>query len=112
MEPTVKVTKIFGIELHLGYSWFLIFIFATIVMAMQYDANFPDWSSVHQFAWGLAMSVLFFLSILGHEIAHSLVAIHYKIRVHSIRLHIFGGWARLGRPPKTPMEEFTIAFAG
>jgi len=112
MEPTVRVGKIFGIELNLGYSWFLIFIFATVVMAMQFDANFPEWSPVHQFAWGLGMSVLFFVSILGHELAHSIVAMRYKIKVLSIRLHIFGGWARLGRPPKTPAEEFAIAIAG
>jgi Zn-dependent protease/predicted transcriptional regulator len=112
MEPTVRVGKIFGIELNLGYSWFLIFVFATIVMAMQFDSNFPEWSPVIQFGWGLAMSVLFFLSILGHELAHSIVAMHYKIRVHSIKLHVFGGWARLGRPPRTPAEEFAIAIAG
>jgi Zn-dependent protease/predicted transcriptional regulator len=112
MEPTIRVGKIFGIVLNLGYSWFLIFIFATIVMAMQYDNHFPDWPPIMQFFWGLVTSVLFFISILGHEVAHSLVALHYGIRVHSIRLHIFGGWARLGRPPKTAVEEFAIAIAG
>lgn len=112
MEPTVKAFKAFGIEVHLAYSWFLIFIFATIVMAMQFDASFPFWSPTHQFIWGLATSLLFFASILGHEAAHSLVARYHKIRVHSITLHVFGGWARLSRPARSAYEEFTIAVAG
>jgi len=112
MEPTVEVAKIFGIELHLGYSWFLIFIFATVVLAVQFDNNFPNWAPLYHFFWGLATSLLFFISILGHEIAHSLIALHYKIRVHSIRLHVFGGWARLARPPKSAIEELAIAVAG
>jgi Zn-dependent protease/CBS domain-containing protein len=112
MEPTVKVGKVFGIDFYLGYSWFLIFVFATIVLAMQFDANFPGWTPTRQFIWGLATSALFFASILGHEIAHSLVSLYHKIRVHSITLHIFGGYARLSRPARNPFEEFTIAIAG
>src|SRR5687768_12746987 len=92
MEPTVKVAKIAGIELNLGYSWFLIFIFATIVMAMQFEAYFPDWLPIHRYLWGLATSLFFFASILVHEVAHSVVALHHNIRVHSIMLHVFGGW--------------------
>ncbi|MEW6734027.1 MAG: site-2 protease family protein [Acidobacteriota bacterium] len=112
MEPTMKIGRLFGIELNLGYSWFLVFFFATLVMAMQFGDHFPYWPSWQQFAWGLATSLLFFTSILGHELAHSLVAHHFGIRVHSIMLYVFGGWARLGRPARIPREEFAIAFVG
>jgi Zn-dependent protease/CBS domain-containing protein len=56
--------------------------------------------------------VLFFSSLLFHELSHSVVALHYKIPVASITLFIFGGVARITREPKTAGQEFQIAAAG
>ena len=56
--------------------------------------------------------MLFFGSVLFHELAHSVVAMHYKIRVVSITLFIFGGVARIGREPAKAIQEFNIAIAG
>jgi Zn-dependent protease/predicted transcriptional regulator len=61
---------------------------------------------------GLATSVLFFGSLVFHEMAHSVIAKHYKIPVISITLFIFGGVARIGRDPSRAIEEFNIAVAG
>ena len=61
---------------------------------------------------GILTSVLFFGSVLFHELAHSVVAMHYKIRVVSITLFIFGGVARIGREPAKAIQEFNIAIAG
>jgi Zn-dependent protease len=61
---------------------------------------------------GILTSILFFCSVLFHELSHSVVALHYKIPVHSITLFIFGGIARIGREPSRPMQEFNIAIAG
>jgi Zn-dependent protease len=57
-------------------------------------------------------SILFFGSVLFHELSHSVVALHYKIPVQSITLFIFGGIARIGREPSAPLQEFNIAIAG
>jgi Zn-dependent protease len=61
---------------------------------------------------GILTSILFFASVLFHELSHSVVAMHYKIRVASITLFIFGGVARIGREPSKAIQEFNIAIAG
>ena len=61
---------------------------------------------------GLLTSLLFFGSVLFHELAHSVVAQHYKIRVVSITLFVFGGLARIARDPSKAIQEFNIAIAG
>ncbi len=57
-------------------------------------------------------SILFFGSLIFHEMAHSVVAKHYKIPVVSITLFVFGGVARISREPSRAIEEFNIAIAG
>jgi Zn-dependent protease len=61
---------------------------------------------------GVLTSLLFFASVLFHELSHSVVAMHYKIRVASITLFLFGGVARIGREPSKAIQEFNIAIAG
>jgi Zn-dependent protease len=61
---------------------------------------------------GVVTSLLFFASVLFHELSHSVVALAYKIRVVSITLFIFGGVARIGREPSKAIQEFNIAIAG
>src|SRR4029077_18417200 len=57
-------------------------------------------------------SLLFFASLVFHEMAHSVIAKHYKIPVKSITLFVFGGVSRIGREPTRALEEFYIAVAG
>src|SRR4029077_15771263 len=57
-------------------------------------------------------SLLFFGSVMFHELSHSLVAKHYKIPVASITLFVFGGFERIGREPSSAKQEFNIAIAG
>src|SRR5207245_1291555 len=61
---------------------------------------------------GVLTCLLFFATLLLHELAHSMVALYYKIPVHSITLFIFGGIARIGKEPSKPIQEFNIAVAG
>ena len=61
---------------------------------------------------GLITSLLFFGSVVFHELSHSVVAMHYKIRVVSITLFVFGGVARIERDASKAMQEFNIAIAG
>jgi Zn-dependent protease/predicted transcriptional regulator len=61
---------------------------------------------------GVITSLLFFGSVIFHELSHSLVAKHYKIPVASITLFVFGGLARIGREPSSARQEFNIAIAG
>lgn len=108
----LRIGKIFGIPIYLHPSWLLIFGLITYSLAMQFTQGHPQWSSRQHWTVGILTSVLFFASVLFHELSHSVVAMHYKIRVVSITLFIFGGVARIGREPSKAIQEFNIAIAG
>ncbi len=105
--------RIGGIEIMIDYSWFIIFFLVMYTMAELYFPQSHQHYSVAQY-WimGAVSALLFFLSVLIHELAHSFVALKYGIKVHSIRLLIFGGLAQVASEPKTGRHEFLIALSG
>ncbi len=107
-----RIAKILGIPIYLDATWLLIFGLITYTLAMNFGLQHPKWTPVQHWALGILTSLLFFGSVLFHELAHSVVALYYKIPVHSITLFIFGGIARIGREPSKPIQEFNIAVAG
>jgi Zn-dependent protease/predicted transcriptional regulator len=90
----------------------IIFVLITMSLAMQFTQEHPQWSSVQHWTLGIATSLLFFASVVFHELSHSMVARIYRIRVISITLFVFGGVARIGREPSKAIQEFNIAIAG
>lgn len=108
----LRIGSIFGIPIYLHVSWLLIFGLITYSLAMQFTQGHPQWSPTEHWTVGILTSLLFFASVLFHELSHSVVAMHYKIRVVSITLFIFGGVARIGREPSKAIQEFNIAIAG
>ena len=113
MRSSLRLGRIFGIPIGINYTWFIIFALVTISLATGYfPSRYDDWGSVTYIAVGALTSVLFFLSVLIHELAHSLVALAWRIPVKSITLFIFGGVANIGREPERPLAEFLIAIAG
>jgi Zn-dependent protease len=107
-----RIGSILGIPIYLHASWLLIFALITYSLAMQFTQLHPQWSTTRHWTVGILTSLLFFASVLFHELSHSVVAMHYKIRVVSITLFIFGGVARIGREPSKAIQEFNIAIAG
>src|SRR5262249_20743265 len=61
---------------------------------------------------GTIITVLFFASVLIHELAHAVVARLQGISIYDIQLHIFGGWARLASEPRTALDELRVAIVG
>src|ERR1700740_3288701 len=108
----IRIGRILGIPIYLGFSWILIFGLITVSLEQQFTKQFSRWSTAEHWGVGIATSVLFFASLLFHELAHSVVAQHYKIRVLSITLFIFGGVASIERDPSKAIQEFNIAIAG
>jgi Zn-dependent protease len=108
----LKIGRIRGIPIYVHSSWIFIFALITWSLAMQYTQVHPGWSEAQHWSTGILTSVLFFASVVFHELAHSIVAQRYKIRVISITLFLFGGVARIGREPSKPSQEFNIAIAG
>jgi Zn-dependent protease len=106
------IGKIFGIPIYLHASWVIIFVLITITLQTQFAQEHPQWTSAQHWLVGIVTSLLFFASVLFHELSHSAVARAYKIPVVSITLFVFGGVARIGREPSKAIQEFNIAIAG
>jgi Zn-dependent protease/predicted transcriptional regulator len=111
-RPGLLIGRIFGIPIYLNASWVFIFALFTYTLKGQFAQDHPQWSLSLDWGVGTLTSVLFFASVLFHELSHSVVAQYYKIRVVSITLFIFGGIARLERDPSKAIQEFNIAVAG
>jgi Zn-dependent protease/predicted transcriptional regulator len=108
----LRIGKILGIPIYLHSTWVFIFAAITYIIASQFKQEHPLWTDTQHWAVGVLTSLLFFASVLFHELSHSVVAQHYKIRVVSITLFLFGGLARIEREPSKAIQEFNIAIAG
>jgi Zn-dependent protease len=113
MKANVKLGKIWGIPIGLNVSWFLIFALVTISLSTGYfPSTYPELAGASALTLGLLTSLLFFGSVLAHELGHAFVALRDKLPVKSITLFIFGGLAQIGEEPRSPGSEFRIAIAG
>lgn len=108
----LRIGRVFGIPIYIHPSWFVIFALITFSLATQFTQQHPRWSHAQHWSLGILTSLLFFGSVVFHELAHSAVAIRYRIPVASITLFVFGGIARIGREPDSAKQEFNIAIAG
>jgi len=107
-----RIAKVSGIPIYLHPSWFVIFALITFSLATQFTQQHPGWSHLQHWSLGTLTSLLFFGSVVFHELSHSVVAIRYRISVVSITLFVFGGLARMERDPDSAKQEFNIAIAG
>jgi Zn-dependent protease len=98
----VPIGRIAGIRIRLDYSWFLIFALLTWMLAVAYYPNEVKGGSLGQY-WimGAVTAVLLFVSVLLHELGHSLVAQRYHVIVRSITLFIFGGVSDIRAEPSS-----------
>src|SRR5579862_3830898 len=108
----IQIGRIYGIPIFLHTSWFIIFGLIAFSFASEFDSLQLNLPTSRLWGLGLMTSALFFASLVFHEVAHSVVAKHYKIPVASITLFVFGGVSRIGREPARALEEFNIAVAG
>ncbi len=113
LKGGISIGKAFGIALRLNYSWFVIFALVTWALAANYfPTNQPTWSTTTSVVAGVVTSLLFFASVLMHELMHSILAQRAGITVNSITLFIFGGVSQISEEPKQPKDELRIALAG
>ncbi len=87
--PGIQIGRAFGIPIYIDSSWLFIFAVITWSLGVQFTQQHPQWTRVQHWTIGALTSLLFFASILFHELSHSLVARMYKIRVESITLFVF-----------------------
>lgn len=109
----MKIGTVWGIPIRLHYSWFLVFGLLTWSLSREYYVfALPGQNISIYLILGLVTSLLFFTSVLAHELGHSWLALHEGIPVKVITLFIFGGVAQIEREPHSPGAEFRIAIAG
>jgi Zn-dependent protease/CBS domain-containing protein len=110
---SIRLGKIFGIPVGIDYSWFLVFILFTWTFAVGYfPAEFTNWSTAEYWIVGAITALMLFVSVLLHELGHSLVALGYKIPVKNITLFIFGGISQISEEPVSALSEFWITVVG
>jgi len=110
---TIPIGKIFGISIDLDYSWFLLLGLLTWILAVSYyPSEFRYWSSGEYWLMGFLTAILLFVSVLIHELGHSLVAKHLGLFVPRITLFVFGGVSEISAEPPSATAEFWIAVVG
>lgn len=111
--PTLRLGRILGIPVELNASWFLVFaIVGWTWSADIYPSLFPGRPWWIDAGSGLATTLLFFASIVAHELSHSFVADRAGIPVLRVTLFMFGGVAQLSEEPRTPGVEAVMSVAG
>lgn len=113
MHASIKLGQMWGIPIGLHASWFIIFFLVTWSLAAGYfPVEYPNLPASTYWILGAVTSLLFFGSVLLHELGHTWVALRNGIPVRAITLFLFGGVAQIAREPQTPGVEFRIAIAG
>lgn len=112
-RSSLKLFKVFGIEIRLDFSWFIIFaLFAYYFGFNYFPAVLPGANNGIIAIVTFITVILFFTSVLVHEMSHSLVAKSQGTPVGRITLFLFGGMAQIEKEPETPKNEFVMAIAG
>jgi Zn-dependent protease len=112
MPGSIRLGKIAGIEIDINYTWIIIVVLITWSLATSFMAIYPGWGTATYWIVGLIAAILLFVSVLLHELAHSLVARSRGLPVKSITLFIFGGVSNIEREPQSPGVEFWMAIVG
>jgi len=109
-----KIGRIAGIDIQIHWSWLAIFALLIWSLATGFykDVGGDDWSEAERWVAAVVTTLLFFISVLLHELSHSLVAKRLGLPVSSITLFLFGGVSSLKEEPKSAKDEFRVAIVG
>lgn len=122
MSASIKIGKIFGIPINLHITFLLIlplfaYLFSdpsrqTEILGIALSFKNLDAATWIKYVFGSLAAVIFFMTILAHELAHSYLALRYGVKIKSITLMVFGGVSSMEEVPKQPGQEWRMAFAG
>ena len=113
MRGSFKIGRIAGIEIGIHYTWIFAFIFLPgYLPRVPFPPLFPGWTTATYWIAGVIVSICIFVSVLIHELCHSLVAISRGLKVSSIVFFIFGGVSNIEKEPETAWVEFIMSGAG
>ncbi|WP_113702441.1 site-2 protease family protein [Nonomuraea lactucae] len=104
--------KPFGIPVYVSWTWFIVAAFITWWFGDQVRAMLPELGSTAAYGVAFVFAVLLYISVLLHELAHSVLARAYGLPVRRITLYLLGGVSEIEKEPPTPGKEFMVAAAG
>src|SRR5918996_5022052 len=108
-----KIGRVAGIDIAIHPSWLVIAFLLTLTLADGYfPRQLPGWSVTQYWLLGGATALLFFASVLAHELSHAIVARRLGLKVQGITLFIFGGATSIESDSRSPRDEALIALAG
>lgn len=109
----ISLFRLGGIEVRLDFTWFFIFILVLVGLATGYFPRFhPDYSTAAHWGASTVTTLLFFASIVLHELSHAWMAQAAGIPVPTITLFLFGGVSQMAEEPSDPATEFRVAAVG
>lgn len=115
MTRSFRIGRILGIDIEIDYTWFIIFVLLAFLLSRPggpLTRNLPDLPLLSRWLLALVTTLLFFGSVLFHELSHALVALRNGLGISGITLFIFGGVAKMTEEPRSPAVEFKMAIAG
>jgi Zn-dependent protease len=111
--PSIRLGRPFGIPLEVDASWlFVFFLVAATLTTSYFPSAVPDEGPAVYTALGLLTSIVFFGSLVLHELAHSIMARAGGLSVSRVTLFVFGGVSQIDDEPSSPGREFLMALAG
>ncbi|MFC4121115.1 site-2 protease family protein [Nonomuraea zeae] len=110
--PGLKMGKPFGIPVYVSWTWFIVAGFITMMFGPRVRQMLPELDSTAAYAVAFVFAVLLYVSVLLHELAHSVLAKWYGLPVRRITLYLLGGVSEIEKEPPTPGKEFMVAAAG
>ena len=113
MSSTIRLGKVYGIEI--GLNWSLVFVFALVAWSLAVTIlpqAVPNQSTAAYWITGLIGAVVFYACLLAHELSHSVVARRNGVEVSEITLWLFGGVSKLAGEPRSPGVEALITIVG
>jgi Zn-dependent protease len=112
-ENGLTIGTLLGVRVYVDFSLFVIVALVTINLgAAVFPAWHPEWGLLVRWTVALAAALLFFASILAHELAHAVVGRRLGVPMGGITLFMFGGMAHMEREPERPRVEFLMAAVG
>jgi Zn-dependent protease/predicted transcriptional regulator len=112
MRSSIRLGRLFGIEVGLHYSWFIIALLITMSLGAQFQDSHKEWGSNVIWALSILTALLFFVSVLAHESSHALVARTRGLTTKAIILFALGGVAQIEKEPEDAKTEFLVGIVG
>jgi len=112
MPASIRLGRVSGIPIGLHYSWFIIAALITVSLAAHFRTTQPDWQAPTTWVISVLTAVLFFVTLLAHELSHAIVARTRGLPVRSITLFALGGVAQIEKDATSARTEFVVAVVG